>query len=265
VVAVLVLLAITLVTLDARSGGSGFVGDLRSRARDAFAPVQDATHSVLQPIGNFLSGALHYGSLRAENDQLRSQLSALQAKEIQTAYQQQQADQVLAQAHLPFLAGIPTVTGQVIDVGSSNYENSVEINKGTDDGVAVGQPVVTGAGLVGSIGEASAKTSTIVLLTDPTFVVGVALDAAGDVGSAQGYGAGSAMHVNLVSPAVKFTKNQALVTSGLQMEKFPKGIPVGTIAHASTAPGALQQEVTMVPLARLSRLSYVQVLLWSPQ
>ncbi|MDQ2754777.1 MAG: hypothetical protein M3R71_04420, partial [Actinomycetota bacterium] len=133
----LVLAAITLITVDARGGGGGALGTVRGKVRDAFAPVQDATHSALRPIGNFLSGAVHYGSLKAENQHLRDQIASLQQQSDQANFEAQQAKSVLAEAHLPFVGDIPTVPGQVIDQAGANFENSVTIDKGSSNGVAV--------------------------------------------------------------------------------------------------------------------------------
>ncbi|MGH9094554.1 MAG: hypothetical protein ACRDXE_05280, partial [Acidimicrobiales bacterium] len=58
VLLVLVLLAITLITLDARGGGNHTLDGARNAVRDAFAPVQRATHAALAPVGNFFTGAL---------------------------------------------------------------------------------------------------------------------------------------------------------------------------------------------------------------
>src|SRR5215471_2670386 len=78
VLAVLVLAALTIVTIDARSGGSGVTDQVRAKFHDAFSPLQRATHSVLRPIGDFFTGALEYGSLRQENQRLRSQVAGLE-------------------------------------------------------------------------------------------------------------------------------------------------------------------------------------------
>ena len=75
---------------------------------------------------------------------------------MQAAAEQAAAEQVLAVQHLPFVGAIPTVTVQVIDNGSSNFENAVTIDKGTSSGVAAGQPVVAAGGLVGSVSSVSA-------------------------------------------------------------------------------------------------------------
>jgi rod shape-determining protein MreC len=267
VLAALVLAALTLVTIDARSSGHGLTNEIRSRAHDAFAPLQRATHSALQPIGNFMTGALDYGSLRRENQRLRDELAGLQQQSVEATAEQAAAEQVLALQHLPFVGSIPSVTVQVIDNGSSNFETSVTVDKGTSSGVAVGQPVVAAGGLVGSVSSVSSRTATIVLLTDPTFAVGVRLDPA-NVGTAQGTGRDQPLRVvvDTTSQAPpKLTKGQALVTSGLDLEKYPPNLPVGKVASFSMIPGAAEPEITLEPFVNVTQLAYLKILLWSPQ
>jgi rod shape-determining protein MreC len=267
VVAVLVLAALTLVTIDARSNGTGVTADVRSKVHDVFSPLQQATHAALRPIGDFLTGALDYGSLKRENQRLRDQVSSLERQQVQAAAEQAAAEQVLAEQNLQFLSGIPAVTVQIIDDGSSNFDISMTINKGTDSGLAVGQPVVAAGGLVGSVQSVSAHTATVVLLTDPSFVVGVKL-AGGNTGSAQGSGRGQSLKVSVITTdqaPPTMTKGEPVVTSGLNGEKFPPNIPVGKVLSATKVPGASEPDITIAPMVDLNRLAYLQVLLWSPQ
>jgi rod shape-determining protein MreC len=264
ILAVLVLAALTLITVDARSNGSGITNSIRDKAHDVFSPLQRATHAVLQPIGNFLTGALDYGSLRHQNQQLRNQVAALENGSIQSSAENAAAQQILGEQHLPFLGTIPTVTVQVIDNGASNFENAVTIDKGTTSGIAVGEPVVAAGGLVGTVESAGKSTSIILLVTDPTFAVGVRLDAV-NVGTAQGMGLSEPMKVTVDTTkqaAPKLTKGQAVVTSGLDLEKFPGNIPVGRVASYSVSAGAAEPTITLTPLVNLSQLSYLQVLMW---
>ncbi|HVA74665.1 MAG TPA: rod shape-determining protein MreC [Acidimicrobiales bacterium] len=267
VVAVLVLAALTLVTIDARSNGSGVTADVRSKVQDVFSPLQRATHAVLRPIGDFLTGAVDYGSLKRENQRLRDQVASLERLRVQFAAEQAAAEQVLAERNLSFVGGIPTVTVQVIDDGSSNFETFITINKGADSGIASGQPVVAAGGLVGSIESVSAHTATVLLLTNPSYVVGVRL-AGGNTGSVEGTGRGRSLNVSVITtnqPSPAMTKGEPVVTSGLNNEKFPPNIPVGKVLSAKTPPGASEPDITLTPLVNLNRLSYLQVLLWSPQ
>ncbi len=265
VLLLLVLSAITLVTLDARSSGGGALGQLRGKAQDVFAPVQDATHSVLRPVGDFFTGVVHYGDVKRENTRLRDQLAQIRGQQDQGAAAQRELQLLLDQQHLNFVGNIPTVAAQVVDTSSSNFELSVQLDRGTDSGIALGMPVVAAAGLVGRVAEVSAKRSTVLLLTDPTFSVGVLLSANGDVGVADGTGRDSPMRIDLVDPSTKIKAGDVLVTSGLQLERFPKDIPVGTVKSVKLAPGALEQSVTLTPAVDVARLQFVQVLQWSPQ
>jgi len=261
----LVLSALTLVTIDTRAGGSGVIGQIRAKAHDAFAPVQDATHSALRPVGNFFTGVVHYGELKSENARLRDELAKVRGQQLQAADAQRELQLLLDQQHLDFVGNIPTVAAQVVDTSSSNFELSVQVNRGTSSGVAAGMPVVAAAGLVGRVVEVSAKRATVLLLTDPTFSVGVRLTANGDTGVANGRGRDNPMTIDLVPPNTRLNHGDVLLTSGLQLERFPKGIPVGRVDAVKQQPGALQEDVTMNPIVDLSRLEFVQVLQWSPQ
>ena len=265
VLLLLVLSALTLVTIDTRAGGSGVIGQIRAKAHDAFAPVQDATHSALRPVGNFFTGVVHYGELKSENARLRDELAKVRGQQLQAADAQRDLQLLLDQQHLDFVGNIPTVAAQVVDTSSSNFELSVQVNRGTSSGVAAGMPVVAAAGLVGRVVEVSAKRATVLLLTDPTFSVGVRLTANGDTGVANGRGRDNPMTIDLVPPNTRLNHGDVLLTSGLQLERFPKGIPVGRVDAVKQQPGALQEDVTMNPIVDLSRLEFVQVLQWSPQ
>ncbi|HET9076042.1 MAG TPA: rod shape-determining protein MreC [Acidimicrobiales bacterium] len=266
VLAVLVLAALTLITIDARSNGSGALTSVRGAVSDAFSPLQRATHAALAPIGNFLTGAIDYGSLRAENQKLRQEVAGLQSQAVSSSAAEQQYKQLLQEMNLPFVGSIPTVAVQIIDQGFSNFDNSLTINKGTASGIAAGQPVVAAGGLVGTVLAATSHTATVRLLTDPSFAVGVGLQG-GNVASASGQGRFEPMRVTIDStklPAPVMKVGDTVVTTGLSLEKFPKGIPVGKVSKVSTPPGAAEPTIELAPLVNPTRLSYLQVLLWSP-
>jgi rod shape-determining protein MreC len=126
-------------------------------------------------------------------------------------------------------------------------------------------PVVTGAGLVGKVIAVSQERATILLLTDPSFNVGIRLSDSGDVGVARGNGTHQPLPVDLVDVGTKVTGGEVVVTSGLQGSVFPPDIPVGKVRSAKVPPGSLQHEVSIDPLVDLSRLDFVKVLIWQPK
>ena len=63
----------------------------------------------------------------------------------------------------------------------------------------------------------------------------------------------------------RIRRGDDLVTSGLALEHFPAGIPVGRVTSVSSPSGALQLAISVGPFANLVNLQFVRVLLWSPQ
>jgi len=263
VLLILVLSAVTLLTLDERTGGLGVVDTVRDGARDALAPVRDATDSAVRPVADFFQGIIHYGRLEETNARLRDQLAARDAELARTADAERERHELLDQQQLEFAGDIPAVAARVVLASPSSLDLTVEINRGRDAGVSPGMPVVTGAGLVGRVADVSRTRATVLLLSNPTSSVGVRLAGSGEVGVASGRGARSPLQVDHVDPAAKVAPGEPVVTSGLQESVFPPGIPVGRVTAARVTPEAVQQDVTVEPIADLRRLSFVKVLQWS--
>ncbi|HET9060788.1 MAG TPA: rod shape-determining protein MreC [Acidimicrobiales bacterium] len=261
----LLLLGVTFVTLSDHGGHGGVFAKARSYAREVLNPVQSGIHSALQPVGDFLYGALEYRSLEHENQLLRQQLAADQADAAQAQAAQLEAQQVLAEEHLGYLGNIRSVAAQVVDVTGSNFEETVTIDRGAANGIVVGQPVVSADGLVGSVTSASSHLAVVTLLDDPSFTVGVRVVNSGVVGAAVGEGLGNTEQVIDIDAGQKVKAGDDLVTSGLSIEHFPAGLPVGRVTKVLTPTGALQLEVSMQPFVDLNNLQYVRVLLWSAQ
>ncbi len=261
----LVLTSVTLLTLDYRGAGAGAVGTVKDAVRDAFAPVQQASDRLFEPVGNVVGGVVHYGDLEAENDRLRKEIADVRGGLYQASDADRERRALLDQLKLPTAEDIPRVDARVVSTSPSNFAFTVEIDKGTRAGVAVGMPVVTGAGLVGRITEVSRTRSVVQLVTDKKFSVGVRLATSGDVGVANGTGSLRSLGVDLIDPATIVETGEILVTSGLQQSQYPPNIPVGKVIVAAQPPNALQQDVAVAPVADLGRLTFLTVLQWSPR
>jgi rod shape-determining protein MreC len=262
---VLVLAGVTLITLSDRKSSEGVFQKIRSYAHDVANPVSSGVHSALQPVGDFIYGAFEYRSLERENQLLRRELLAAETASVEAAAEEAQAQAVLSQQHLDILARVPSVAAQVVELGSANFEQTVEINRGSANGVAVGEPVTAAGGLVGSVTNVSAHLATVTLMDDPSFTVGVRDVRSGVIGAALGEGEGNPLEVVGVNVGEPVRRGDELVTSGLSLEHFPAGIPVGRVSAVGAVPGVLQLAISMKPLADLANLQYVRVLLWSAQ
>ncbi|MDQ1396324.1 MAG: rod shape-determining protein MreC, partial [Acidimicrobiaceae bacterium] len=248
-----------------RGDASGVLDKVRSAATDALAPVQSASDRVLHPVGDFFAGALHYGDLKAENKRLRDEIAKNQGDRIGVANAERENQALKDQQKLDFVGDIPTVAATVVSTTASNFDLTVELDRGTDAGVAKDMPVVAAAGLVGRVVQVSRTRSVVVLITDPGSSVGVKLVDTNDYGVATGTGPGEPLRVDFVDPGADHVvkPDESIVTSGLQQARFPPGIPVGKVTTATTPPGAVQQDIAMRPAVDLGRLQFVKVLQWS--
>jgi rod shape-determining protein MreC len=261
----LVLTSITVITVDVRGGGGGAMESIRRGARDAFAPVQSTADDVINPVSDFFGGLFRYGHLKAENARLRRQLNDARGKVNASSNTERERQELFALQKLTFAGNTPAVAARVVATSPSNFQLTAEIDKGLPAGIQKGMPVVTGSGLVGKVVAVSQERATILLLTDPSFNVGIRLSGSGDVGVARGNGVRQPLPVDLVDVGTKVSGDEVVVTSGLQGSVFPPDIPVGKVRSAKVPPGSLQHEVSIDPLVDLTRLDFVKVLIWQPK
>lgn len=256
----LLLTSVTVITLDERGQGSDALDSVRRTARDTFGSVEDTTADVFSPVGDFFTGVFDYRHLKNENRRLRANLDRVQSQDVLADEIARENEVLKKNQNLDFAAQIPTVAARVVTTSPSNFQLAVEIDAGESKGVAVGMPVVTGAGLVGKVIRTSSKRATVLLLTDRTFNVGVRLTNSQDTGAAKGNGPGKPLTIDLLYNSTVVKNNEVVVTSGLEGAVFPGSIPVGRVRTARKVPSSLQQDVTMEPVVDLQRLSYVKVL-----
>jgi rod shape-determining protein MreC len=259
---ILVLASITLLTVGLRD--APVVREVREGASVVLNPVQGAVDTVTAPVRNAWHGVTDYDDLQRENDKLRAQVEAADANGVRASDAERQLSELSASLDLPWAGNVKTATARVVSGPRSNSSHAVEIDKGTDDGVAVGMPVVTGAGLVGRVSQATGGSSTVELLTDPEFLVGVRLSTTGDLGTARGQGRHDPLSVDsAISPSAKVPKGTGVVTSGVDRSAYPPGIPVGTVTATRQGSGGLALDLDVDPLVDVEQLSYVSIMLWT--
>ena len=102
-----------------------------------------------EPFTNAWNGITGYDDLKAENDELRRQLEEKAGQVVLNEDAAAQLDEVLGQLGIEWVGDIETTTARVLSGSPSNFSHTVDISKGSNDGVKIGMPVVNGAGLAG--------------------------------------------------------------------------------------------------------------------
>ncbi|MBA2625594.1 MAG: rod shape-determining protein MreC [Acidimicrobiia bacterium] len=259
----LVLASLSVLLLDAR--GEPVVDGVRDGAVDVLAPVRSGAATVLSPAGDLVAALTGGDDLDEENERLRRRVDELEGERAGSASERRALREALALLEIDWVGDMASVGARVVGAPVSNFEDTVELDKGTDDGIDEGMPVVAADGLVGRVVEVSGKRSRVRLLTDPASAVGVRLVRSGDTGSAEGDESDSPLSVLFIEPGTRVRDEDLAVTSGLEGGAFPADLPVGRVERAEARPGELSQDVRLRASADLDHLDLVRVLLWEPE
>jgi rod shape-determining protein MreC len=141
---------------------------------------------------------------------------------------------------------------EVIGVSPNLLNHHVTIDKGANDGVYVGQPVLDADGLMGQITHVYDDNSIVLLITDLDHALPVQILRNGVRSIVEGTSEYNEMRLRYVSPTVDIVEGDQLVSSGLG-GRFPVGYPVGTVAAISQKPGDKFMDIKVEPSAKIDR------------
>jgi rod shape-determining protein MreC len=255
------LLALVLLTGSTVLAASSSLVPVRDRVRAELDPVRDlgrrATSGVSIGLGRFGGDK----ALREENARLRRDLDAARASSLRFEDALREREELRTLNAYSELVTIKSVDGRIIDGPISNFDETVEIDRGTKQGVSVGNPVVTGAGLLGIVVGVSPNRARVIPISNASSDVGARLSRSGDLGIARGVATGRDIELDLIDLDTKVATGEVVVTSGTQGSRFPPGIPVGRVSQVR--PGTIHQKIAVRPSVDLDRTVYVSVLLWS--
>lgn len=259
--ALLILTSIAVLTLDFR--GSGIVKGARDVVATVLSPFEGVVDTVTSPFRNGWDGITKYGDVKDENDRLRARVEELEGDRVEEANASDELARLLEENGISWVGDVPRATARVVGGPTSNFSHTVQIDQGSDKGIKVGMPVVSGAGLVGRVRQVTSSRAVVQLLTDPDFRVGVKLLPDGILGTARGAGEGDPLVVDTsIDAETKLEPGGQLTTSGDDRSIFPASIPVGTVRGTKAAGGGLTLDLLVEPFVDTQRLSFVTVLLW---
>jgi rod shape-determining protein MreC len=259
--ALLILTSIAVLTLDFR--GSGIVKGARNGLATVLSPFEGAARTATKPFRNGWNGMTHYGDVKSENERLRRRLAELEGQADKNANSAKELEQLTKATDLPWIGDVHKVAARVVAGPTSNFSHSVEIDKGSKDGLKVNMPVVAGDGLVGRVQQVTSSHAIVQLLTDPDFKVGVRVVPTGVLGTAKGQGEGDPLVVDTgLDAGAKVDQHTPLTTSGADNSRYPASIPIGTVRGSEAGSGGLTLDLLVEPYVDTQRLSFVSVLLW---
>ena len=158
------------------------------------------------------------------------------------------------------------LSATVIGHDTGNYFSTLELDRGTKDGVQDYMAVVFNGGLVGytyDVRSASCKVATVI---DSDTTIPALMESSRDQGSVKGtYGLkGEALCRMYYLPENHLPRTgDVVVTSGVGMP-FPKGIPIGTVRESTRGMEDNKQYVVIQPIVDFQHLEYVIIYRYIP-
>jgi rod shape-determining protein MreC len=229
---VLIIGSLVLVTIDFRTGedgGDGMLDRARGVVTTVFRPVQDGLTTLVRPLGNATSSVTDLFSVRADNQRLRDRLDQLEERRRSATDLERENEELRELLGLRDRSGLETVAGRTVALAPSNFEWTITIDVGSNDGVARNMPVISGDGLVGRVIQVEANASRVLLAIDPNAHAAARIADSGEVGSVVGRGADPMLFTPL-DPEAEIEEGDELVTSSYDGGVYPGGIPIGTVA-----------------------------------
>ncbi len=266
-VASLVAVSLVTITVDFREGEHGPLASVGRVAMAVISPLQKAVSKVTHPIGNFFSTLVRLPSIRDENDRLRDEIAELKAQVSTGLADEARLHQLEALLGVEESLGpnVQTAAAQVIANGVSNFEWTITIGKGSRDGIAVDQPVLSPAGLVGHVVRVAPDSAVVQLAVDPDSSVAGRLDVSGKTGLVSGQG-NQDMRMGLVDTSTEVQAGERVVTAGFRIpgvaqSLYPPGILIGTVSRVLPGEASLEKFITVSPAVDFSGLDLVLVVL----
>lgn len=237
----------------------GYFSSASNVFTDSLVNVQSWFASRFVALQDFFTSPRDIVSLRQQNTELQNEVADLQAQVIQL--QQQVGETQVLAALVDFSRARPENTykaAAVIGRDPSPFLHYVIINRGSNDGILRGMPVVTDQGLVGRVDAVIADAARVQLITDPASSVNVRLQNAEEEASLVGSVTGDVILQLIPQDAVVETGDLVL-TSGLG-GGYPPDLIIGQVVNIRSRDYDLFQQATIQPVVDFNRLQIVLVI-----
>jgi len=231
-------------------GGQSLVATIAS-------PIQSGMGAVANGVEGLWDQYINLFGLVHENKQLKERLLALEtenSKLLEFGAENERLKRILS---LKEAAPIEGVTANVIGFDPTSWMKGIVIDKGSNQGLAKGQSVVDGKGVVGHISSVSGSSARVILMNDHASAVDAIIQRTRARGVVAGNGSRTT-EMNYVLEREDVKIGDRVITSGFD-GIFPKGLFVGVVTEVDPPSRKLFRRIEIEPASDLSKLESVLV------
>lgn len=237
----------------------GYLSPVISIAVKPFVSAEAWIATRYNAVHDFLTVPRDVASLRQRNVDLEAEVAQLQTQVIEL--QQQISEAQVLYALLDFAREHPEnkyIASSVIGKDPSPFLHYVIINKGSDDGVRHGMPVVNQKGLIGRVDAVTSNAARVQLISDPGTSVNVRLESSQTEILMQGSETGE-LTLQMIPLDMEIKPGDVILTSGLG-GIYPANLMVGQVSSIKQSGSNLFKTASVQPVVDLSALDVVLVI-----
>ncbi|CAN7277538.1 rod shape-determining protein MreC [Duganella sp. LjRoot269] len=253
-------ISIALLLVDSRMRT---LNTVRQVAGTVLYPLQMAAllpRDAIYGVGDYFSTL---SSLEKQVRELKRQQIAgalvLQQAQLQSAENGQLRKLMDAREHLPVKSMLAEILYDARDANS----RKIILDRGTQQGVSLGLPVIDNQGVVGQVTRVFPFTSEVTLLTDKEQAVPVQLLRNGLRSVAFGRGKSGALELRFTAPNADIQVGDIVVTSGLD-GVYPAGLAVARVTQVENSAAGSFGGVVCQPLGGISNNTQLLILMSAP-
>lgn len=250
-------IASTLMFLDHRLNT---MQPVRSFLNTVVAPVQYLAVLPEQIMERLVYLSQTRSALREENVALQEQLTELQMAVQRLNFLENENARLRELLGSEVRKASRRMVAEVVAVATDPFSHQVVINKGSSNGVYVGQPVLDNRGIVGQILDVGRTTARVLLISDQSHALSLRSESSDIRVIAQGIGNLNQLELKFIPHSTELQEGDVLLSSGLG-GVYPEGYPVAEIISIDRDERLQYAQVSARPFAQLDRVRSL-LLLW---
>ena len=251
------LISIIMLVVDSRMHALTMVRQAVGTGLYPFQVVALIPRDAAYKVGDYFNSL---NALQKENDALRRQ-QAMNAQLLQ-----QERQMAAENAQLRNLLNMQqrihskSLVGEILYDARDPFTRKIILNRGSQQGVAPGQPVIDDVGIVGQVTRVFPFTSEVTLLTDKDQAIPVQVLRNGLRSVAYGRGQSGVLDLRFMAANADIQKGDALVTSGID-GVYPPGLAVASVLQVETKSTDAFAHIVCLPAAGVDRHKQLLILL----
>ena len=262
-IVIILIIAVILALLLTISGSIMNRNPLDLAVQGVLTPFRAAATALTTTAEKYYGYMFRYEALAAENEVLKKQIAemedtARQAESVSRENQRLRKGMNLLETHEDY----KLVDAYIIGWNSSDWQNTLTINRGTNSGIQKNMCAVTENGeVVGLVTDVGINYAEVTTILDSTLEISGTIASSGYNGMVRGGyidGHQTLLQMNYLPSAAIIRNKEQVVTSGSTV--YPRGLIMGNVVDAGFEETGIAKYALLDPAAEINSLEQVFII-----